>query len=75
MKQYVGLDVSQRETSVCVVNEAGQVTFEGKATSDPGAYRLGNGSDGEMALARRGALICLSSASMLAMRTRRFPFA
>jgi transposase len=37
MKQYVGLDVSQRETSVCVVNEAGQVIFEGKAKSDPGA--------------------------------------
>jgi hypothetical protein len=25
MKQYVGLDVSQKETSVCVVNEAGQI--------------------------------------------------
>ncbi|BAP82056.1 transposase [Bradyrhizobium diazoefficiens] len=37
MKQYVGLDVSQRETAVCVVNETGQVIFEGKAKSDPGA--------------------------------------
>lgn len=37
MKQYVGLDVSQNETSVCVVNEMGQVLFEGKAKSDPGA--------------------------------------
>jgi len=37
MKQYVGLDVSQKETSVCVVNETGQVLFEGKAKSDPGA--------------------------------------
>jgi transposase len=37
MKQYVGLDVSQRETSVCVVNETGQIVFEGKAESDPGA--------------------------------------
>jgi transposase len=37
MKQYVGLDVSQRETSVCVVSEAGRVVFEGKARSDPGA--------------------------------------
>ena len=36
MKQYVGLDVSQKETSVCVVNEAGEVLFEGKAKSDPG---------------------------------------
>jgi transposase len=39
MKQYVGLDVSQKETSVCVVNEVGQVLFEGKAKSDPGARR------------------------------------
>ena len=36
MKQYVGLDVSQKETSVCVVDEVGQVLFEGKAKSDPG---------------------------------------
>src|SRR6185436_13023282 len=33
MKQYV----SQRETAVCVVNETGQVIFEGKAKSNPGA--------------------------------------
>jgi transposase len=37
MKQYVGLDVSQKETSVSVVNEAGQILFGGKAKSDPGA--------------------------------------
>jgi len=37
MKQYVGLDVSQRETAICVVGEMGQVIFEGKAKSDPGA--------------------------------------
>ena len=37
MKQYVGLDVSQKETSVCVVDEMGQFLFEGKAKSDPGA--------------------------------------
>jgi transposase len=36
MRQYVGLDVSQRETSVCVVNETGQPIFEGRAKSDPG---------------------------------------
>ena len=36
MKQYVGLDVSQKETSVCVVSETGQVIFEGKTKSDPG---------------------------------------
>ena len=37
MKQYVGLDVSQKETAVCVVDENGKVAFEGKAASDPGA--------------------------------------
>ena len=37
MKQYVGLDVSQRETAVCVVDEAGKLIFQGKARSDPGA--------------------------------------
>lgn len=37
MKQYVGLDVSQKETSVCVVDETGRTIFEGKAKSNPGA--------------------------------------
>ena len=37
MKQYVGLDVSQKETSVCVVDERGRVVYEGKAKSEPGA--------------------------------------
>lgn len=37
MKQYVGLDVSQKETAMCVVDETGRVLFEGKARSDPGA--------------------------------------
>jgi len=37
MSQYVGLDVSQKETAVCVVDESGRVTFEGRAKSDPGA--------------------------------------
>ena len=37
MKQYVGLDVSQKETSVCVVDETGAILFEGRASSDPGA--------------------------------------
>lgn len=37
MKQYVRLDVSQKETSVCVIDESGRVTFEGKAKSEPGA--------------------------------------
>ena len=37
MKQYVGLDVSQKETSVCVVDDRGRVIYEGKAKSEPGA--------------------------------------
>jgi hypothetical protein len=37
MKQYVGLDVSQTETAVCVVDQSGKILFEGKAPSDPGA--------------------------------------
>jgi hypothetical protein len=37
IEQYVRLDISQKETSVCVVNEVGQILFEGKAKSDPGA--------------------------------------
>ena len=37
MKHYVGLDVSQRETAVCVVDETGRPIFQGKAKSNPGA--------------------------------------
>jgi transposase len=36
VKHYVGLDVSQRETAVCVVDENGRVLFEGSARSHPG---------------------------------------
>jgi len=36
MKQYVGLDVSQKETSVCVVDGEGRVLFEGTAKSTLG---------------------------------------
>jgi len=37
MKQYVGLNVSQRETAVCVVDQGGKILFEGKVASTPGA--------------------------------------
>ncbi|WP_206613948.1 IS110 family transposase [Paenirhodobacter populi] len=40
MKHYVGLDVAQKETAVCVVDEAGQLVFEGRSKSDPGALAL-----------------------------------
>ena len=33
MKQYVGLDVSMEETSVCVLDDAGTVVFVGSAPS------------------------------------------
>ena len=36
MKHYVGLDVSQRETSVCVVDENGKLLYEGNVKSHPG---------------------------------------
>src|SRR5437763_10835407 len=41
VKQYVGLDVSQKETAVCVLDQDGKVLFEGKAPSDPGALARG----------------------------------
>jgi len=36
MKHYVGLDVSLRETSICVVDEHRAVVKEGKVVSEPG---------------------------------------
>ena len=86
MKQYVGLDVSQRETSVCVVDDAGKPVFQGKAKSDPGALAelLRKRALTPSALDSRRAP-CLagsgtnsqglgyrSSALMLGMRRRRF---
>jgi hypothetical protein len=32
---YAGLDVSLRETAVCIVDDAGKPVFEGKVPSDP----------------------------------------
>lgn len=37
MKQYVGLDVSMEETSVCVIDEEGTTVWEGSIASDPAA--------------------------------------
>lgn len=36
-QQFVGLDVSQRETSVCVVDGSGRTTWQGRCVSDPEA--------------------------------------
>ena len=35
MKNYVGLDVSMKETSICIVDEARKVVKEGKVGSEP----------------------------------------
>jgi transposase len=35
MEQYVALDVSLKEISVCVIDGGGAVVFEGKTTADP----------------------------------------
>src|SRR4051812_16995901 len=37
MEQYVGLDVSQEQTSVCVIDGGGKVIWEGKCASTPEA--------------------------------------
>ena len=37
MEHYVGLDVSIKETSICVVDSAGRVLREVKVTSEPEA--------------------------------------
>jgi predicted nuclease with RNAse H fold len=37
MVHYVGLDVSLKQTSICVVNETGFVVREGAVASDPEA--------------------------------------
>ena len=37
MKQYVALDVSLKEISVCVIDGTGAVTFEGKVAAEPAA--------------------------------------
>ena len=37
MEQYVGLDVSLGETSVCVLDQAGETLFEGISASNPEA--------------------------------------
>ena len=35
MKHYAGLDVSVRETSLCIVDEAGRICREMKVVSHP----------------------------------------
>jgi hypothetical protein len=40
MKQYVGLDVSQKSTNVCVVDEKGRRLWTGKCSSTPQAIAI-----------------------------------
>ncbi|WEJ08765.1 IS110 family transposase (plasmid) [Sinorhizobium sp. K101] len=35
MKHYIGLDVSLKETSVCIIDETGKICHEGKVVSHP----------------------------------------
>lgn len=35
MKQYVGLDVSLKETHICVVDESGKVVARGREATQP----------------------------------------
>jgi transposase len=35
MKHYVGLDVSMKSTSICIVDETGNIVYEGTETTDP----------------------------------------
>lgn len=88
MKQYVGLDVSQRETSVCVVDDAGRPIFQGKVKSirehRPSCCANGHltpsASDSRRAPCPAGSGMsssgsgCRLSALMLGMRRRHFQF-
>ena len=37
MERYVGLDVSLKQTSICVVDQTGSIVHEGVVDSDPEA--------------------------------------
>ena len=37
METFVGLDVSLKETSICVLSQDGTLLFEGKVASEPAA--------------------------------------
>ena len=43
MKHSVGLDVSVKETAICIVDEAGKVVREAKVASEPIAFLNGAG--------------------------------
>ena len=35
MKHYIGLDVSMKESSICIVDETGKIIYEGEEKTDP----------------------------------------
>src|SRR5258706_14720094 len=41
MDHFAGLDVSVKETSVCIVNDTGRIVREGKVASEPEALLAG----------------------------------
>jgi len=47
MTHYVGLDVSQEQTAVCIVDEAGEIKYEGMIATDPDDIIVYLGSTGE----------------------------
>jgi len=50
MERYVGLDVSLKQTAICVVNHAGSIVQEGVVDSDPEAIAgfMGSKAPGEI---------------------------
>ena len=35
MKSYAGLDVAERETEICVINDDGEIVYQGRCATDP----------------------------------------
>ena len=46
MEEYVGLDVSMEETSVCVMDAAGEIVWEGKAATVNWSWLVGQVGSG-----------------------------
>jgi hypothetical protein len=64
MERYVGLDVSLKQASICVVNQTGLVMREGVVDSDPEA-----GAACDVVGIRRGAISSISRVASHAARS------